>query len=145
MVTFNDLRTELDGVINEVGVPIRLRYYSFAYSGTEYDSVAYLTQSGTDVWVSGVIFPVGGKTSSDDWKLMEQGRLTFNDSKLYINGSVNLTPVSGVIKLGVGSPTNTNQYYITDNGVQTQSIGGSFVYNKCYIRILNNGSFANQI
>lgn len=144
MVTSNDLQFEFQNIANSIGEPIRIKYYSLTFSGADYDSLGYKTASGNAVWVSGIQQPVGGKNSSEDFKFMEQGRVLVNDSKLYVNGSVNITPVSGLIKVGIGSPIR-NEYYITDAGVQAWRINGSIAYQRAYLRILNNGSFVNEI
>lgn len=144
MVSYQDIQYEFQNIANEIGTNIRIRYYALTFSGTEYDSTGYLSQVGSDVYTSGIIQPVGGKYSSEDWKFLEQGRILINDSKLYINGSVNITPVSGTVKIGIGSPV-TKEMYITDAGVNAWNINNVIAYQRAYVRCLNNGSFANEI
>jgi hypothetical protein len=144
MVQATELQTDFQALANDIGLPIRIKYYSLTFSGADYDSTGYLTQSGNNVWVSGVVQPMGGKNSSEDYKLLEQGRILLNDSKLYVNGSVSLIPVSGIVKVGLGSPTPV-EYQVLDAGVQGWRLGNTIVYQKAYIRILNGGSFIGEI
>ena len=139
------MQTDFDKIVNDIGEVVRIKYYSLAFSGADYDSIGYLSQSGNILWVSGVIQPIGGKNSTEDFKFLEQGRILINDSKLYLNGSVTLYPVSGTVKVIVGSPTIRGTYYPTDLGTNTWYLGGASTYQRTFIRVLNNGSWINEI
>ena len=140
-----DLRTNVSQLIAQAGTPIRLRYFVTSYSGATYDD-NYVTQSGTNVWAKALVFPIDSTTGGVDYKQIQQGVLQTDDKKLYVNGSLNTwqdVQVSGVLMLGVGSPTVV-EHAIIDNGIISQKVNDTSVYKKIYARILNGGSFYNQ-
>ena len=126
----------------QYGQLVRLKYFNPTYgAGSYYDDDETLTQSGTDLWISGVVQPIDASRGSSDAILMEQGRLLTNDTKLYIEGEVN---TSGVVKIGLGSPP-TNEYSILPEGVIDWSVNAESIVNKVYLRRLTTGSLAGEV
>jgi hypothetical protein len=129
MVTANELRNDIDGITNYAGTPVRFRYYSVTNAGSYYDDDIILTQSGNDVWCSGLHFPI----SSYDAMLEKQGRLLNGDVKLYVNGSVS---TDGFLKVGIGSPVLW-EGEIIEQGINTHELDDD-VYKKLYLRSNEN-------
>ncbi len=132
--------------LNEVlkfGQLVRFRYFSStAGAGSYYDDNITLTQFGSDLWVSGIPLPIDTSRGSSDAVLVEQGYLLTNDTKLYIEGTIN---TSGAYKIGFpsGNPP-TNEYGVLPDGVVTWNIGGEGIVNKLYLRRLTTGSLAGE-
>jgi hypothetical protein len=127
------------------GTPVRMKYYTPAYAGagSGYDDDVTLTQSGTDLWVSGIALPINtgtGPNSSYDAILIEQGKVLINDKKLYVAGSIN---TSGTFKVMVGSPTG-REYSTISAGEIAWEMDGAVIYKKMYIRALTNGSLIGE-
>jgi len=141
-ITASGARIQVAEMINH-GRPIRFKYYNKAYPGTGsyYDDDLTLTQSGTDAWASGLIMPIDQTRGSMDAVLVEEGRLLSNDIKLYVLGG---TKTTGIFKVGLGSPTPTNEYAIVSDGVIDYKINNESVYKKLYVRVLTNGSLAEE-
>jgi len=142
-MTFVD---ELGQGITEVlryGEQVRFKYYNQTYTGEYDDDVSY-TQSGNDYWCSGLVCPIDSKLGGYDALLLQQGKILYDDKKLYVAGDVQTSGL-GPIKIGMaGSPT-TRQYEILNDGeVVSWGLNGSPVYKKIYIRYLNNGSFIGE-
>jgi len=134
-----------NNVVADYGQRIRLKYYIYSYSGAEYDN-AYLASSGNSIWVDGRQSVVSSSNSSEDYKKVQQGAIQFNDTVLYIPGSVT-TQINGsgiTTKIGIGSPTST-EYFLIDNGRNVYNVSGTDIYQKLYVRLLNNGSFINEV
>jgi hypothetical protein len=142
MVTANDIGADFAGMIREAGVPIRFRYFNASYggAGSGYDDDLSLVQSGADYWVSGVVQPIGAPKGSAEAVLLQEGRLTAHDQKLYVAGSV---PMSGQWRVGLGSPSQ-GEYALLDDGVTAWEVGGNRVYQKAYIRRLPTGSLLGE-
>jgi hypothetical protein len=137
---FKSAFTETLGVTGE---QIRLKYYNQQVTG-DYDDDVTLTQSGTDLWISGAVQPISSKQFSSDSLLLEQGKILLDDKKIYVNGSVQTSGL-GPIKIGMnGSPT-TEQYQILNEGQVTQwDLNGIAIYKKLFVRYLNTGSFIGE-
>ncbi len=126
------------------GQLLRIKYYNVGYgAGSYYDDDVTLTQSGSDYWTSGVILPINGTRGSNDAILLEQGKVTTNDTKLYIDGSIN---TSGVIKIGLGSYTNMSgcEYSLLAEGVTEWDVNQVSILKKLYLRLLTNGSLIGE-
>lgn len=135
----NELQTEINQVLGH-GKIIRIKHYTISGAVAGYDDDVVLSQSGTDVYTSGLVFPLRGREGSSEAVLLQQGKLFSNDQSLFINGSVN---VSGTLKIGLGSPV-TGEYQMADPGVQTYSLEGTNIYHKIYIRHLPTGSLVGE-
>ncbi len=83
------------------GEQIRFRYFNVGYgAGSYYDDDVQLSISGNDFWTSGIVLPINGGRGSSDAVLLEQGKILMEDTKLYVDGSIN---TSGTWKIGLGS------------------------------------------
>jgi hypothetical protein len=123
------------------GKLVRIKYYSTSWgAGSYYDDDVSLTQSGTDYWISGVVLPISNTRGSSDAVLLEQGKILMNDTKLYIDGSVN---TSGTIKIGLGSPPEY-EYSLLGEGIQKWEVNDTDILKKLYIRLLPNGSLYGE-
>ena len=129
---------------NEVlqyGQLVRFRYFNSSYgAGSYYDDDVTLTQSGSDLWISGVVLPIDQSRGSSDAVLLEQGKILTNDTKLYIEG---LIDTSGTFKVGLGSPP-ANEYSSLVDGIIEWKVNDESVVNKLYIRRLTTGSLAGE-
>ncbi len=130
--------------LNEVlkyGQLVRFRYFNSSYgAGSYYDDDVTLSQSGNDIWVSGVVLPIDQSRGSSDAVLLEQGKLLTNDTKLYVEGTVTC---SGTYKVGLGSPP-AGEYSILNQGVVTWNVNDEPIVNKLYIRVLPTGSLIGE-
>ena len=138
--TAESLHWEISQTIKEFGELCRLKYYSYSFSGADFDS-AFLSASGNALWIYGFIQNIN---RPNDFEYLAQGRIQQSDSKLYVCGSLDLTPTNGQIKIGIGSPIKM-EYYTLQQGCSVYSLNGSDIYTKSFIRVLNNGSFINEI
>lgn len=128
----------------------RIKYYNVSYgAGSYYDDDISLTQSGTDLWISGVVLPINNSRGvlpinnsrgSNDAILLQQGRVLDNDTKIYIEGSIN---TSGIIKIGLGSPIS-NEYSLLSDGVIKYTVNQVDILKKLYIRRLPTGSLVGE-
>ena len=135
------LRDEIASVINDIGTIVRIKYYGITDTGSGYDDSYKFVQSGTDIWTSGAQQPIKGATDSYEARLLEQGKLTTNDSRLFLPGD---TVTSGVaIKIGLGSPV-TREFSIIDDGIEAWPVNNVITYKKAFIRMLPTGSLDKE-
>ena len=134
----SDFKDGLNEVL-KLGQLVRFRYFNSFYTG-EYDDDISLTQSGTDLWVSGVVLPIDASRGSSDAVLLQQGQILTNDTKLYVDGT---TPCSGTYKIGLGSPP-LGEYSVLSDGVITWNINAESIVNKLYIRRIPTGSLMGE-
>jgi|SRR3990167_2391812 len=132
---------ELGGDLNELfgyGTLVRFKYFNVAFpgGGSYYDDNVTLTQSGSDLWISGLVFPINSKQGSFDAVLLEQGKVRQNDSRLYINGSIG---TSGTFQVGIGSPP-AREYSVLPEGITAWESQGTTIFKKVYLRELSLGS-----
>lgn len=134
-------------IVGKAGKPIRIRYFS-QVAGSVWDDEVTLTEvTGSEVWTSGIVMPLSNKYGSEDVILVEQGKLSNQDQKLYVNGSLDFTGVGSNFKVKVGmtgSPTQTDNYTIIPQGGIPYEAEGTQIYKKVYIRQLTNGSFIGE-
>ena len=122
------------------GQQVRFRYFNIVDIGEYYDDDIRLTQSGNDLWTSGVILPIQGERGSNDAVLLEQGKILMNDTKLYIAGSIS---TSGTWKVGLGSPID-GEYALLSEGVSKWNVNQTAILKKLYIRKLLTGSLTGE-
>ena len=137
-----ELQVDFINTVKEYGTNIRIIQYTDSYSGNSYDD-AYLTASGTTLWTWGRLDPIRRAETSDEKKLIDAGKLSLNDSKLFLPGSYNA--VDTFTQFGLGSPTPSNIYSMIEGGKVPYYVAGSVIYNKIFIRVLNTGSFVRQV
>lgn len=143
MSTYNQLQGEMDNVLRSYGQPVLIRYYNYSGARTGYDDNKSLTQSGNDTWAQGFVQNLQKQTSSSDQVLVEQGKILYDDSRIYFNGSIT-TNGSLSMKIGLGSPNINLWYTILPMGDQSVTVQGQTVYHKYFARILTNGSLAGE-
>ena len=122
--------------ILKFGHPIRVRYYTKTFFTGSYDDEISLAISGTAVWESGLTQPIRSERGDSVGLLLEQGKLLGTDQVMYLKGS---TSLSGVVIVGIGSPTSY-ECTIIPEGVTAWNVNGSTIYQKAYIRRLTTGS-----
>lgn len=132
MVVSDRLVATRDNVIKRAGTQIRVRYYDIVFDDV-YDEATELTQSGTDLWTSGVVLPIAD--SSTDSLQMPQGKLIDSDMRLYVNGSLQFAGSLQNVDIQVGSPTGDLFTTIPDGGIRYETEGVA-VYRKQFIRRL---------
>jgi len=123
------------------GQQVRFKYFTIGYgAGSYYDDDASYSQSGADLWTSGLVMPITNTQGSEDAVLIEQGKLLSNDSKLYVGGDIN---TDGVIKIGLGSPVEY-EYSVVGQGITNWKVNNTDIIKKIYIRRLTTGSFIGE-
>jgi len=132
MSTSNSLQQGFNSIITKAGTQVRLKYYSQGYDDVYDDSVT-LVQSGADLWTSGIVLAISSGKGQDNL-LLEQGKLTNSDKKLFLNGSLLLTGNKMQVKFMIGSPGY--EYSILPDGTSTHEVEGQTIYTKVYLRRL---------
>lgn len=138
-----DAGSEFNKTVTNFGEKVRLRTYLQSFSGAAYDD-PFVTTSGNDLWFYGMIQPLDVNTGGEDYKYLQAGVIRFNDSRLFVPGSVTLDEKNKYKLFIGGSPSVTTPYEIVPNGVIPWNVSGTEVYKKVYVRILNGGSFVNE-
>ena len=143
-MAYQELRDDLQRLFDsDYGQDVCLKFYSVSGATSGYDDGKVLVQSGNTLWCRGMKQPISSKFGSTDAQLVQQGRILFDDSKLYVNGSV-YTNGTQPIKVGIGSPSPV-WFRTLPEGVDTSpDVGGETVYKKFYLRYLQNGSLAGE-
>jgi hypothetical protein len=140
MINPTSLRNDVSQIINE-GNQVRISYYTLTDTGSGYDDSYKLTKSGSDIWTSGLIQPVKSPQGSFEARLVEEGKLTTNDSRLYLLGDIQ-TSGQG-IKIGIGSPVS-RLFEVLPEGVEAWELQNEIIYKKVMIRRLPTGSLINE-
>ena len=123
--------------IRQAGNVLRVRYYTETI-GSVWDDDRTVTQSGTDLYISGLYETLDNTKGSSDQILLEEGRIKFNDSKLFVNGSIQTTSGTRVFTVSL-SGVDTVFREITP-GVNMPQYFGADIYKKIYVRELPGGS-----
>jgi len=130
-----DLRRSLHLALNKLmdraGVPIRMKYFTID-TGSIYDDDVIYTQSGTDLWTSGIVLPIDTSRGSWDSILLEQGKIIENDTKLFCHGSLLFTGSEFEIRVQIGSPVG-EEYSMLDKTIKVSTYGEP-IYKKIFIR-----------
>ena len=121
---------------SKFGDILRFQYFTESL-GSVWDDERTLAQSGNNVWVSGIVQSIDTKQGSSDMVLFEQGRISYDDKKLYVNGSILTTSGARVFTVMVGSP---GPIYKQTEGTIIEGIKETDVYKKVYLRLLSTGS-----
>lgn len=146
MVTAEELGLEFQNALLEAGGPIRFRFFTktFPGAGSYYDDDVTLVQSGADLFISGVVQPITGPTTTQEAVLLQQGLININDLRVYIAGSIDTTTAGSTTwKLGLGSPSR-DEYALTEAGVEGWEVGGTTVYKKMFVGRLPTGSLPEE-
>ena len=134
MGTNAKLVAALNRTLDLAGTQLRIRYYNPIFDDV-YDEATETIQTGTDLWISGIVFPVHGKEGSNESVLMSQGKLVDSDKVLYTNGSIDFTGSANMVDIQLGSPTGNLYTTIPEGGIMYET-EASPVYKKQYIRRL---------
>ena len=131
------INSALDHQINLAGNVLRVRYYTETI-GSVWDDERTITKSGNDLYISGTIHKIDAMRGSEDQVLLEQGRIAYNDTKFFINGSVQTTSGIRIFTIGI---SGIDQVFreITPGAIIPQ-FAGTNVYKKIYGRLIPNGS-----
>lgn len=142
MTIAGELSKDFNSVLN-YGEQIRIKYYNVSPTGDYDDDVTY-TQSGTDLWTSGLVQPIDTRTGGYDALLLQQGKIILDDKKVYINGNIQTSGL-GPLKIGmVGSPPSREYQIMSEGEVIQWVVNGSSIYKKIYLRFLPGGSFIGE-
>ena len=147
MGTKDTLSAGFANIVSKTGKPVRIRYFSEEIGSVWDDEVTLTEVTGSEVWTSGVVLPLSNRYGSEDVILVEQGKLTNQDQRLYVNGSLDFTGVGSNFKVKIGmngSLTQIDNYTIIPQGGIPYEVGGVQIYKKVYIRRLTNGSFIGE-
>ena len=71
MTVNTKLVSAINRTIELAGTQLRIRYYNPIYDDV-YDEETELMQSGTDLWISGVVLPLNSRQGSNDSVLLQQ-------------------------------------------------------------------------
>ena len=124
----------LNRILQVAGTKIRIRYFSIT-PGSVWDDEVSLSQSGLDLWTSGIFLPLNAREGSIESVLLEQGKLINSDSRLYVNGSLMFTGSTFMTDIQVGSPSGDVYTTIPNGGIKYEAEGIS-IYKKQFIRRL---------
>jgi len=124
----------LNRTIELAGTQLRIRYFD-ATIGSVWDDESTLAQSGNNLWISGIVFPINAREGSVESLLLEQGKLIDSDKRLYVHGSVLFTGSTQLVEVQLGSPTGDLYTTIPDGGIEW-GVQGQPVYKKQFIRRL---------
>ena len=120
-----------NNIINRVGTPIKIQRFTSTI-GSVWDDDVTLTQTGGDIWTSGVVLPLSHQRGSSESVLLEQGKLIENDRKLFIHGSLILTGSEVSMSIQIGSPTGPN-FTMLDTDIRV-NVSNVPIYRKVFIR-----------
>jgi len=119
------------------GRPFRIRYYTETI-GSVWDDDRTVALSGASVYVSGVIQKIDQTRGSSDQVLVEEGRINFEDSVIFIAGSVDTT--SGVKPFTIAVSGVDQVFRPITPGTNQPQFFGDDVLQKLYVRELPGGS-----
>lgn len=125
MVVVNDMITDFDDVVADIGQDIVVRAGSPTFT-SDYDDETTTVSGG----VSGVaaVQSVGGDSAGDDWKLLEMGKIEMNDLKLFVTGSI-FVDENSIIDIQDSGTT-----FAVIQIIPYTSLAGSVIYREVFIR-----------
>lgn len=127
------LSAAMEKIITKGGTPIRVQYFTYVYDDVYDDSVT-LFQSGADLWTSGVVLPISQSNATDSISL-EQGKITLDDKKLFLHGSLALTGSEMSISIRIGSPSNEiDKQYTMLSQTHKAEVSNVPIYKQVFIR-----------
>lgn len=147
MIYSDNLSAGFNKMVNLAGKPISIKYYNTTAGSVWDDDVTLSEITGSAVYTSGVVLPLTNKFGSEDSNLVEQGKLSTMDQKLYVNGSLDFTGIGSNIqvKIGLGDGTSsTDVYTIIPLGGIPYEVQGVQIFKRVYIRRLDNGSLLGE-
>lgn len=133
MPTPNELRNDFNSVVDENGIPITITNYPTITFGAGFDDEQLPSSSGTSTSGGCILQPIG----AGDRQYVERGLVTWNDSKMFIAGSL---PISGNSLITIG---NTGSYYeVLPQGIIQYQVSGTLIYQTVYVRQTASGQHA---
>ncbi len=139
----NQLAAGFQGLIDRAGLQIRVRYFT-SVIGSVYDDTVSLSQSGTDLWTSGIVQSIDEGRGSVDAILIEKGKLVDQDRKLFTAGSLTIIGSEFMTKIQVGSPIG-DQYFPLADGMIAHEVEATPIYKKTFLRqIGGTGSYLGE-
>jgi hypothetical protein len=134
MALKDSLARSMQRIITKGGTQIRVRYFSQTL-GSVYDDDTTLAVSGNDLWTSGVFLPLSKQLGGPDRILVEQGKLSQEDSKLFTHGSLLFTSGVTQVKINIGSPLNADrEFTMIPLGPTIASVSEVPIYRTVYLR-----------
>ena len=128
------MRSGADRIFNTAGVPILITNYpTITFNNTGYDDEQLVSASGTNTSGAGILQPIG----AGDRQYVERGLVTWNDSKLFLAGSIGISGNSVVTVGNAGS-----LYEVLPQGIQRWDVSGVTIYQTAYIRQVYSGQHA---
>src|SRR3990167_8734718 len=120
--------------IKTTGNVFRIRYYTET-TGSVWDDERTLTASGANLYISGAIQKMDSLRGSEDQVLVEQGRLRYDDSIIYVAGSIQTTSGVRVFTIALsGNSANERVYKEVLPGAMLPTYFGENPYKKIYVR-----------
>lgn len=133
---------DFSGDVAQSGRVMRIQHYAPSFSGAGYDN-SYLTLSGTTQYIHAMDFPVGmGRYGGEDFKLLEQGHIQYDDRKMFFNPAANFS--GAYVKIGISGSSVTELFSVIPEGAKVYPVQGVDIYKKVYARKLNTGSFPGE-
>lgn len=133
-------------LLSQAGRPLRVRYYTETI-GSVWDDERTLIQSGNSIYTSGIMFKIDSRRigvfnkGSEDAVLIEQGRIRYDDSKIYVSGNLPTTSGAMVCTIAIsGASTVERVYEQIFEGANVPQVNGVDIYKKLYLRQLSTGS-----
>ena len=124
----------LNDIITKGGTQIRVRYFNQTV-GSIFDDDTTLAVSGNDLWTSGVFLPLSKQIGGPDRILVEQGKLSNDDSRLFTHGSLLFTSGVTQVKINIGSPLDADrEYSLLQVGPTSHSVSDTPIYRTVYLR-----------
>ena len=131
MPTPTELRTTFNEVIDENSTPIRITYYNTqTFTAASYDDEQLVNASGVSVSGGCILQPIG----ASDKQYIDQGLADWNDSKMFLAGSIDTKTNMQVL---VGN--NGSLYYVLPNGITRYDVSGTTIYQRVFVRKLVSG------
>ena len=122
------------------GNVLRIRYFT-ENLGSVWDDDRTITASGNNLYLSGIILKIDATRGSEDQVLLEQGRIRYDDSKIFINGSIQTTSGQQVFTIAISGTSATERVYREiEQGVSMPQYFGTNIYKKIYCREIPLGS-----
>lgn len=134
MTVATTLQEGFDELLSRASRTVRIDYYNLVYDSV-YDEPVNLIQSGNTLFVSGIILPTDLRKGTSDALLMEQGKITNGDIKLFLSGGISINNDNQKIQFQLGSPTGP-AYSLIPDGTVTPQVNGVDIYKKIYLRKL---------
>lgn len=138
MGTAYTLQAGFRNLISKAGTQVKITYFNQIFDDV-YDEITDLAISGT-VWTSGIVMPLSNRYGTTDSLLLEQGKLSNADKKIYVAGSLLMTGSDLQVKIQIGSP-NGESYSMMPDGAIVHEVEGQMIYKKMYLRRLTGSLY----